>query len=69
MRVRQRLLRAFLELMTQRQPDWTGGADCGGVLSWELHSNQFSHRHCGYTQHFFAYTRCEEDSSGNRCVV
>jgi len=55
-RARARLLRAFLYWMSRCQPDWTSGPDCGGVLTWDLSTDQFAHRHAGYTQQFFART-------------
>ena len=55
-RARGHLLRAFAYWMSHYQPDWTAGADCGGVLTWDLSTRQFSHRHAGYTQQFFVRT-------------
>ena len=61
--MRTRLLHSFERWMSEHQPDWLDGPDCGGVLTWELSGNVFTHRHCGYTQHFFARNL---RSGGNR---
>ena len=58
-RARVRLLRAFTYWMSRYQPDWTAGPDCGGVLTWDLSTHQFTHRHAGYTQEFFVRTHSD----------
>jgi len=60
-RARARLLRAFLYWMSRYQPDWTSGPDCGGVLTWDLSTHRFIHRHAGYTQQFFIHTHFGAD--------
>ncbi len=62
-RMRHRLIRAFCDWMASHESGWLAGPDCVGVLTWDLSTAQFTHRHSGYTQLYFSRAHLGEPPS------
>jgi hypothetical protein len=65
-RTRHRLICTFCDWMAWHESDWLAGPDCVGVLTWDLSTAHFTHRHHGYTQHFFSRSHSDEPSEVRR---
>jgi hypothetical protein len=59
-RMRHRLICTFCDWMTWRESDWLAGPDCVGVLTWDLSTEQFTHRHSGYIQQYVSRAHVDE---------